>query len=204
MPTPDIKAALTRKVGPLPVVAWAGIAIAAFIAYRLLTGGGKSSGQVTVVDAFDPDAIDYDGNGSTIGSGVIPTPEIPPIGSVTPGSGLETRADGSVWWCPSTIPGGRQLSIPCRMITGPTNGGVLDSLRTRPVSGSGGRTMAAAGESYAVPLRLGSAPTIGGRTLASTSGAIETASSTQRLGSALRTASTTIRTATDRAISRVA
>jgi len=55
-----------------------------------------------------------------------------PSPAPTPGTELETRADGSVWWCPPTT-GDFKLGMPCRLITPPTGtvtGAVRDGGRT--------------------------------------------------------------------------
>lgn len=70
------------------------------------------------------------GLGSVFAADPLPTASEPIVGIVDPievedpaadqTDGLETRADGSIWWCPPTT-GRFQLRMPCRMISPPTD-----------------------------------------------------------------------------------
>lgn len=73
---PDIGAALTRKLGPLPAWAWGAVVGGAVLGTRMLRGGspGASSGLVRSVGG---DGASYDFDGSPTGQG-------PGGGSATP------------------------------------------------------------------------------------------------------------------------
>lgn len=60
----DVKEAATRKLGPLPVWAWAGVVGGAVIVSRMLRGGG---GSAPAVESGTPQVI---GGGATGGGGV--------------------------------------------------------------------------------------------------------------------------------------
>src|SRR5690349_20714035 len=61
---------LTRKIGPLPVYAWAGVGVLGFVAFRVLTGGG--GGQQTLGQITDANPVADDGGGG--GDGVSHSP----------------------------------------------------------------------------------------------------------------------------------
>lgn len=55
----DVKAALMRKIGPLPVVAWAAVIGGGILLATYLRGGGSpnSATTLTLADGFDPNAV---------------------------------------------------------------------------------------------------------------------------------------------------
>ncbi len=110
---PDFGAALTRKVGPLPVYAWGAIIGGGVVVAKMVTGSGGGSGssgtvlgsgggQSTVVPAGG-------GGASDPGANVTPTAPIPTPGTI--GSGL----DPSSWW-------NFLLTIPGAVIRNPSPG----------------------------------------------------------------------------------
>ena len=103
MQLPDV---LTRKLGPLPVIAWAGIGAGAFVVYRLLTGGSSSSSaSPSAALPSLPDASGSDG-GSSAGDGggqSSADPGTPPVVAVpttptSPGSGLRGTPTTKAGW----------------------------------------------------------------------------------------------------------
>lgn len=142
---PDLSL-VTRKVGPLPLVAWLGIGVGGFVLYRVLTGGGSSGEMPIVPDGFDPDALT--GGGGSIG-GVNPdgTPIIPigtvPIGQLQGnGAGPPKPRPGDTLVFPGIDEG---WATGHRIIGGRSGGGrIIVSPFTRPspiVSGTGIRSV---------------------------------------------------------------
>ena len=83
----DAKGTLGKKVGPLPIGAWALVVVGGFVAVRFLRGGGSGggggSGTVTVPDAFPGGDSGSSGGG---GSGTTVPTTTPPAGSGSPAS----------------------------------------------------------------------------------------------------------------------
>lgn len=75
---------LTRKAGPLPVIAWAGIALVAFLLYRHYTAGSTTSASGG--QSATPAATDQSGTGNGTGGG----------GGPADTSGQSGSSDGSL------------------------------------------------------------------------------------------------------------
>jgi hypothetical protein len=81
---PDIRAALTRKIGPLPAWAWGGVVGGGLLAMRALTGGGSGESSPFVQPIAGGEPFDFDAGagagGASGGSGSIPgtAPDAPP------------------------------------------------------------------------------------------------------------------------------
>lgn len=78
----------TRKVGPLPVIAWVGIGVGGFVVFRLLTGGSSSGNAASpgtgALPAFDGSGTDAGGGGGTTTTPPAPVPNPLPVPGSTP------------------------------------------------------------------------------------------------------------------------
>lgn len=114
---------LMRKVGPLPVVAWGGIGVIAFVAWRAVSGGPSSDPATrTIVDAFDPSLAGDGGSGGT-GTGTG--------GGSDAGAGAGSGDGGSTVTPPLPFPRGGLLGPPTPLP-------VIGSPRPTPTTGSVG------------------------------------------------------------------
>lgn len=86
-----VEAFATRKLGPLPVVAWVGIGVGGLVVFHLLTGGGSGSSAASPTSGapIPGDGAGIDGGGSSGGSGTITTPPTP-VPTPTPGGTATT------------------------------------------------------------------------------------------------------------------
>lgn len=119
----DIKASLTKKVGPLPVYAWGAIIGGGIVVARKLTGGGATGGVGSggvpvgsIIDA-DPgvgDAIGGAVGGGGAGGGTIGSGTANP-GTTTPGTSGGTVGTGST----GTVGGNGTIRL--LKVTAPTN-----------------------------------------------------------------------------------
>lgn len=81
----DVPPILTKKVGPLPVIAWVGVVGGAFVVYRVLTGGGGSSASPSTALAPAADAGSSGAGGSSGDANTSPpvvTVPTAPVGGV--------------------------------------------------------------------------------------------------------------------------
>lgn len=84
----DVPPILTKKVGPLPVVAWVGVVAGAFVVYRVLRGGsGTSASPSTALQAAADGGASSSGgvsSGGTDTTGTSTPPGTNPVTTPTP------------------------------------------------------------------------------------------------------------------------
>lgn len=76
----DLKEAATRKIGPLPAIAWGGIIGGGILAWRVLSGDGSSGGSGKVTSVGSDSGMDF----------------APEVGSGVSGTGADAVANGDL------------------------------------------------------------------------------------------------------------
>lgn len=90
-----VESLATRKLGPLPVVAWIGIGVGGLVVFHLLTGGGSGASAASPSDVvpggFDAGGIGGGGStGGTGGAGDAGGTDTTPVPNPAPGSTPQT------------------------------------------------------------------------------------------------------------------
>lgn len=123
----DLKEAATRKIGPLPAIAWGGIIGGGILAWRVLSGGGSSGGSGKVTSVGSDSGMDF----------------APEVGSGVSGTGADAVASGdlqnSITDLTNAITDLRDNGIPIATVPPPPNplptGGTFPGtiINTRPI-----------------------------------------------------------------------
>lgn len=122
----DLKEAATRKIGPLPAIAWGGIIGGGILAWRVLSGGSSSGGSGKVTSVGSDSGMDF----------------APEVGSGVSGTGADAVASGdlqnSITDLTNAINDLRDNGIPTATVPPPPNplptgGTPFHIINTRPV-----------------------------------------------------------------------
>lgn len=105
--------AVTRKLGPLPVWAWAGVIVIGFLLYRHFRGGGSSAAAPTATGATTDQTYvpPFDAAGASGGGGIGTTGTSPAGISDTAGDVQLTGGGTSTGLSPGTTAGGGQQTV---------------------------------------------------------------------------------------------
>lgn len=105
------KGVLTRKIGPLPLIAWAGVGLGAFLVYRILTG--KGGGSSTTPGSFNTGTLPDAGTAGGTIADAIPGPPGEPGPPGATGAAGPKGADAPITQPPvPTIPAVPPVRLP--------------------------------------------------------------------------------------------